>query len=139
MQNEKPIQAERPDEGRRHDAVQERFAKVQAIARRIRPLDLVDEGRLAVDAQPDLFAPFQEDAFGSGSVEAEEPLEIAALIRQVVIEGSAQPHRHVGGFVALHAESRLDHVNGKGCRQRDDQEDGADERGGARRHAAHDN
>ena len=59
-----------------------------------------------------------------------EPLEIAALEREIAIVGHAQRHRDVGRLVTLDLVARTDVDRDRGG-ERDDEQDGSGERCGA--------
>src|SRR5581483_1349773 len=112
MEDEEAVQAERPDERRRDDAVQQCLREVESIGARVRALRQVNERRVRIDMQSKLLAALQKNAFRSGTVEAEEPFEVPALVCQIAVERGAQAGRDIRRFVALDAESGLDDVDG---------------------------
>ena len=76
--------------------------------------------------------PFLEkDAVGTRAVQTVEPIEIAALVGQIVIVGEAERHRHVRRFIALDAEAGLHDVDRQRRRERDDEEYGSRSHSGA--------
>ena len=93
----------------------------------------MQEGRRSVQPEANLPPSFEKDTRWPLMVETPKPLEVAPLVRQVVIVGKTQRHSHIGGLVTLDAAARTDDINRYGGGQRHDQQDRADEGGAGER------
>jgi hypothetical protein len=96
-----------------------------------RAVEEIQKRRAGAKPDPELFSALEKNPFGTLLVDAPEPIEIAALVREVPIVRHAERHRDVGGLVALELVARAGHVDRDRSRQGDDEQDGSRERRGA--------